>query len=103
MLEQVSSEIRVHKAPENFLGQLGQTYLVLFFNKDTQAENQLGFILEDGQFSPRKLKKVIKEKEREFDAVTTPLNVELLHLAKKPIGIFTSLKHQIHFFRSKFI
>lgn len=102
MLEQVTSEIRVHKAPENFLGQLGQAYLVLFFNKDTQAENELGYILSDGQFGPKKLKKIIKEKE-ELGAVITPVNVSLLHLAKKPIGIFTGLKHKIQLIKHKYI
>lgn len=85
MQEQVTSEIRVHKAQDNHLRLLGHIYLVLFFDHKTQKETELGRILADGRFSPPNLKALIKDKEKLDDAVTTPVNVGLLSLATIPV------------------
>lgn len=87
MLEQVTSVVRVHKAPQNYLGILGQVFFVDFYNVITHKEETIGTIYPDGSFTPPHLKQLIKEKEVKFDAVTTPLNVAILSSATTPITV----------------
>lgn len=86
MEEYVSSQIRYHEAPKNFLGQLGQSFRIFFFDKSTQTEIELGYILSDGRFSPPYLKNLIKDKVENHKAVTLPVCLEVLAIAKIPIN-----------------
>lgn len=86
MIEYASSEIRVHATSKNLLGQLGQSWQVLFFDESTQSESDLGYILPDGTFSPPWLKELVKDKVENCNAVTTPVCLERLTYGKYPIN-----------------
>ena len=81
-----SSQIRIREAPKNFLGQVGLSLLVLFFDKNTQTESQLGYILEDGRYSPPYLKDLVKIKVKNNKAITLPVYLEKLALGKIPVN-----------------
>ncbi|MEK7633347.1 MAG: hypothetical protein AAB437_00695 [Patescibacteria group bacterium] len=83
MLEQVS-EIRVDKAPQGFLGVLGQVYFVHFYDVLNGQQSTLGTIYPDGTYAPQNLKRKIKEKKLVNKAFITPENLTLLSKAKRP-------------------
>jgi len=85
MSEYASDEIRVHKAPKGWQDLIGPTLFVDYYSTETDSEVRLGIIYSDGRFSPPILKELIKRKEK-LGAVTTPLNIFLLGLAKIPAG-----------------
>lgn len=84
MSEQESSEIRVRKAPQGFLGVLGQVYFVHFYDVLNGQQSTLGTIYPDGTYAPPNLKQKIEEKKLVNQAFITPENLTLLSKAKSP-------------------